>query len=150
MAKSSTSDGSGNQSGAMPFGDIFEVMRQFKMPGVDVEAMMARERSNMEALQQANQVAFDGMQALANRQAEMLREAMETWQQSARDAVGSGVSPESAKQSADMARKAFEQALANMRELAEMSAKTQREAFDVVRQRFEASLEELKAGITQK
>lgn len=147
MAKSSTTGGSG---AGMPFGDIFETMRQFKMPGLDIEAMMARERSNMEALQQANQVAFDGMQAMANRQAEMLREAMEAWQQSARDAVGSGVSPESAKQSADLARKAFEQALANMRELAEMSAKTQREAYDIVRQRFEASLAELKAGSGQK
>ena len=44
------------------------------------------------------------------------------------------------KKRADLAKEGFEKALANMRELAEMTTQSQKEAFDVVR-RIEENME---------
>lgn len=55
----------------------------------------------------------------------------------------------SAKQ-AEVARKAFEQALANMRELAEMVNKSNADAFAIINKRVTDSLQELKALVAAK
>ena len=46
-----------------------------------------------------------------------------------------------AKKRGELAKEGFEKALADMRELAEMATKSQKEAFDVVRKRFEENVE---------
>ena len=58
---------------ANPFGDFTKMLEQFKLPGFDVPAIMEARRKDMEALVQANQTAFQGMQSLAQKQADMLR-----------------------------------------------------------------------------
>ena len=58
----------------MDFGKFAE---QFKMPGVDSKALIEAQRKNVEAMTQANRVALEGVQAIAQRQAEILRQAME-------------------------------------------------------------------------
>jgi phasin family protein len=50
----------------------------------------------------------------------------------------------------DLASHAFETALSNMRELAEMAAKSQKEAFEVIRKRVEENLAALSAPGTDK
>ena len=48
------------------------------------------------------------------------------------------------KKRADLAKEGFEKALANMRELAEMATKSQKEAFEVVRKRIEENVESIR------
>jgi phasin family protein len=50
----------------------------------------------------------------------------------------------------DLAAHAFETALSNMRELAEMAIKSQKEAFDVIRKRVEDNLAALRDPGTDK
>jgi phasin family protein len=50
---------------------------------------------------------------------------------------------------AELARKAFEQALANMRELAEMVSKSNTEAFAIINKRVTESLQELKSLVAK-
>ena len=45
------------------------------------------------------------------------------------------------KKRPDLAKEGFEKALANMRELAEITTQSQKEAFDVVRKRIEENVE---------
>jgi phasin family protein len=45
------------------------------------------------------------------------------------------------KKRADLAKEGFEKALANMRELAEITTQSQKEAFDVVSKRIEENME---------
>ena len=58
--------------------DMFKSFGQFKAPGFDFEAMMATQRKNMEAATAANQRAFEGMNAMMSRQAEVVRESTES------------------------------------------------------------------------
>ena len=128
----------------MPFMDVNQLLEQFKVPGVDVNALMEARRKDIEALVTANRQAYEGMQLLAHRQAEMLKEAMAEWQ-AVTDEMMSTQSPgASAAKQAELGKQTFEKALANMRELAEIATKSQSEAWEVVTRRFHENLEELK------
>src|SRR5580765_7484159 len=128
----------------MPFMDVNQLLEQFKVPGVDVSAIMEARRKDIEAVVAANRQAYEGMQLLGQRQTEMLNEAMAEWQAATKDMM-SAQSPEAgAAKQAELGQQAFQKALANMRELAEMATQSQTQAWAVVNRRFHESLEELK------
>ena len=120
--------------GETPFFDFTKLMSQFQLPGVDFATPVDRERKNIEALAKANRIAFEGWQRLVRRQAEMLQETM-------KKVVADASQQDAKKKRADLAKEGFEKALANMRELADMGSKSQREAFEVVRKRIEQNME---------
>ena len=120
--------------GKMPNFDFTKLMKDFKLPGVDLATIMDREKKNIEALTEANRVAFEGWQALVRRQAEILQESI-------KQAVGTVQGEDAGTKRMDLAAHAFQTALSNMRELAEMAAKSQKEAFDIIRKRVEENLE---------
>ena len=121
-------------AGETPFFDFTKLMSQFQLPGVDFATLVDRERKNIEALAKANRIALEGWQRLVRRQAEMLQETM-------KKVVAGAEQEDGKKKRADLAKEGFEKALANMRELAEMGSKSQREAFEVVRKRIEENVE---------
>ncbi|PWV63448.1 phasin family protein [Plasticicumulans acidivorans] len=131
--------------------DVSKMLGDVKIPGVDVEAIMASQRKNVEALTTANKVALEGMQAVAKRQAEIVSQAMAEVSALAKDLSTLSSNPQelTAKQ-AQLAKDAFEKALANARELAEMVSKSNTEAFAVINQRVNESLEELKSLVAKK
>ena len=73
-----------------PFGDIQKIMDQFKVPGIDVPAIIEARRKDIEALVTANNAAFESMKALGAKQTEMFKQAMQRIQESA-NAAGKGV-----------------------------------------------------------
>ena len=60
--------------------DVQKMMGEFKLPNVDVDAVVAAQKKNIEALTSANQLAVEGMQAIARRQAEIMRQTVEELQ----------------------------------------------------------------------
>jgi len=120
-------------AGETPFFDFTKLMSQFQLPGVDFATLVDRERKNIEALAKANRIAFEGWQRLVRRQAEMLQETM-------KKVVADASQEDAKKKRADLAKEGFEKALANMRELAEITTHSQKEAFDVVRKRIEENV----------
>jgi len=135
-------------AGMWPGFDIGELLGQFRLPGVDVDTFIEQHRANIEAVQEANRIAFEGWQSLLTRQAEMMREAVETWQ---KDFAEGFKAPEQAmSKQVEVAQQAMEKALANMRELAEMASKSQREAAEVVSKRFQGSLDSLRKQLQPK
>jgi len=137
MADENANSSSGD-FGKMPSFDFTKLMKDFELPGVDLAAIMDRERKNIEALTEANRVAFEGWQALVRRQAEILEESI-------RRAVGTVQGEDAGTKRMDMAAHAFETTLANMRELTEMAVKSQTEAFDIIRKRVGENLAALGA-----
>ena len=129
-----TDDSKSGKAGDMPLFDFTKMLSQFRIPGVDFTAIVDRERKNIEALTAANKIAFEGWQALIRRQSEILQEAM-------KQAVADASQQDALQKRADLAKERFEGALNNMRELAEMATKSQKDAFDVVRKRVEENME---------
>ncbi|MCX2862532.1 phasin family protein [Paucibacter sp. PLA-PC-4] len=112
---------------ANPFGDVKQMMEKFKMPGIDMSAIVEARRQDIEALTEANKAVFEAMQALAAKQAAMMAEAMQGM------LGGSGIS-DPVKQTALM-RETFETALADMKGLADTFRQAQAEAMAQIGQR---------------
>ena len=126
-----------------PFVDITKLMEQFKLPGVDIPAIVEARRKDIEALTEANRIAFEGMQALAQKQAEILQKSMQD-AQATMQGMAAGPSAASAGNPGELIQQAFQKALANMRELAEMAGKSQAQAIEVVSKRVQENIEETK------
>ena len=129
-----------------PFADLTKMLEQFKVPGVDMSSIVESRRKDIEAIVEANKTAYESMQALARKQTEMLTQAMQDIQQAARDASTGVAFTDPAKASA-AARKAIEKAIADMKELAELLAKSNTEAAEIVSKRVSASFDELKGAL---
>ena len=108
-----------------PFGDVTKMMEQFKMPGIDMTAIVQAQRKGIESLVEANTAAVQSMQALAKRQTEMMTEAMQDMQHAAKNGIGGMTDP---TKQAELVRKGFEKTLAGMKELAEMARQAQSDA----------------------
>ena len=130
--------------------DMSKMLGDVKIPGFDMQAVMDAQRKNIEALTAANQAAVQGMQAVAQRQAEILSQSLNEVSSIAQQLAGAGNPQEMTAKQAELVRKAFEQALANMRELAEMVSKSNTEAFAIINKRVTESLQELKGVVTPK
>jgi len=110
---------------------------------VDIGALMEARRKDVEALTQANQIAYASMQALATREAEILQQTMAEWQGAMAGMAGKSPTEMAAK-STELATQAFGRALTNMRELAEMASKSQAQTYEVLNRRFQENLEDLR------
>jgi phasin family protein len=127
---------------ANPFGDLYKLVEQFKVPGVDMDAIVESRRKDMDALIATNQATLDSMQLLGKKQAEILTQALQSVKDNAQTVVKSGADP--AKQ-AELARKAYEKAVAQMTELSDMARKAQADAMAGITARAQQSVQELKA-----
>ena len=132
------------------FMDPTKLMGEFKLSGVDMEKVVASQRRNLEALTAANQLAVEGMQAIARRQAEIFRQVMEEGSAAMKDVMGAGSPEDKAARQTELTKEAFKRAIGNMRELAEMVAKSQNEAFEVINKRVTDSLDELRDTMAKK
>jgi phasin family protein len=116
--------------------DFATLLGPYSLAGVDYSKILERERKNIAALTEANQVVLEGWRTLIRRQSEIFQETMAQTLTSARK-------QDAAKSRADLAKEGFEKALDNMREIASITTKYQHEAFDVVHRRLSEYMEDL-------
>jgi phasin family protein len=121
-----------------PFGDLTKMLEQFKVPGVDMSALIESRRKDIEAIVEANKTAYDSMQAVARKQTEMLSRAMQDIQAAATTGI-----TDPGKQT-EVARNACLKALEDMKDLAEIARKSQAEAMASITQRANEHVEEIK------
>jgi phasin family protein len=127
--------------------DLLGRMKSFAIPGVDVEAVMATQRKNIEALADASRSALDGAHAVGKRQAEILQETMTQTAHSLEALVKAGSPIDIAAKQVEMMKGGFEKALGNMREIAEMVTKAQQAAVTAISDRVTQSLTELRPAV---
>ena len=127
--------------------DVTKIVEELKIPGLDIESLVTSQRKNIEALTQANKLAFEGVQAVFKRQAEIIRQTLEESASVAQELVEPGNPQDKAIRQTELAKDAFERALSNARELSEIMAKSNGEAFDLLNKRFTQVLDEIKEGI---
>lgn len=130
------------QAFAKPLQEMGERLQQLKLSGA-AGAIAANGRKDLEALIKANQKSYQGLQAVVQRQTEMLRDSIAAWQGTVKSMPGNDPKENIAKLDA-MGRAAFKQALDDIRELADMAAQSQAEAFEIVRGRIASNVDEVK------
>jgi len=134
------------------FGEMFDmkkVMQAFQMPSMDSNVLVEAQRKNVEAIANANRVAFEGAQAVVKRQGEIVRQTM----QDASDAMQAMNGADSAEarvaKQTEAAKNAFQNALTNMHELADMAQKSNTEALSYINKRVTESFDEVRDGMQQ-
>jgi phasin family protein len=124
--------------------DFTKLAAEFKVPGVDLEHVMSAQRKNVEALARANQLAIEGMQTVARRQAEILRAGLEEASALMRDMVAIQDPKDRVARQAEAAKLAIERALGNARELAEIVTRSGNEAFEIISKRVGEGFDEVR------
>jgi len=130
------------------FAEQFKLPEQFKFPGVDSEALIENQRRNLEAVTKANQVAFEGAQAVVQYQAEILRRTMDETTKAVQEMSKPDKIEDVWAKQAELLKGAYEHGLANLRALTELSTKVNTEAADLLTHRVADSLGELKGAFT--
>jgi phasin family protein len=111
---------------------------------------MASQRKNIEAFTKSVQTATEGAAAVARRQAEILGAALEQAKTMMREMTVPGSPGETVAKQTEFAKKAFETAMSNARELAEMVESANREAFEIIRKRTSETLDEIRKSVLKK
>lgn len=131
---------------SMPAGmdlkNIGKMLRDLKLPGLDIKEIVESQRKDIEALAEVSRHARESMESLATRQGEMLKEAMATFQSNVTEG------DKSAAGRAEQAKDALGTAVSNMRELAEMTVQAHQQAFTIIKERMAERLAKItgKAG----
>lgn len=121
--------------------EMMKAMGGMKLP--DLSALAEAQRRNLEALATANRVAMEGAQAVAKRNMEIMQQAMTEMTDAAQKLASGEASPQAkAAQQAEIMKAAYERAVANMREIADLIQKSNGEAVSVLNRRFGEAMEE--------
>jgi phasin family protein len=128
-----------------PFSSVIQMLEQFKVPGIDMSSIIEGGRKDIEALLDANKSAYESMQVVARKQTEILTQAMHNLQEYARTAATGGAGSQ-----AELARKTFQKALADMTDLADTVRKSQADAMSSITQRATQSLQDLRKLVQPK
>nr|MBS0021352.1 phasin family protein [Gammaproteobacteria bacterium] len=140
----------------MPFGELAKTMAelyptqlmeqltktfsQYQLPGG--QALLESTRASVDALAAANKRVLENAQMIMSRQGEILQQTMEE-ASSTLKGLGSESDPKKvAAKQGEILRQVLEKMLDNMREVAEMTVKSNTEAVTTINQRVMASLEE--------
>lgn len=127
-----------------------KILQDYKVPGVDTTAIMESSRKNIEALVVANRQAVEGLQAVVSRQGEILRETASETAVALKQLSSGGNPADVVSKQVELLNPALERVLSNARELAEMVQKSNTDAFETIKKRFDENLSELKEIAKQK
>jgi phasin family protein len=131
--------------------DMMKMLAEWRVPGMpDVEQLAAAQRRNFEALSAANKVALEGAQAVARRHMEILQQSMSEMTQAMQSMAGAQDPQQRAAKQAEMLKAAYERAVGNMREVADLIQKSNGEALSLLNQRFTEAMDEVKGMMAKK
>jgi len=138
---------------AKPFKGVTERLQAMNIPGMAerlkdmnvqgaASALLDNGRKDLKALVEANEKSYKGLQAVVARQTEMLKSSITDWQGAVQGMPGKDAKENLAKLD-EMARASFKRALDDMKELADLAARSQADAFNVVRERINDNVEQV-------
>ena len=130
--------------------DLRAMLEKLRLPGLDAAWLLDSRRKDVKALIEANQRAYSGFEAVVRRQGEMLAKAMKQLESDTRETFEAQGAGERAGVVSRQAQKAFGQALADMKELAELSVSSNKLVLQALGQRLREGVEESRQRLAPK
>jgi phasin family protein len=125
--------------------DVTKMFADFRFRPFDVEAVWAAQRRNLEALTQANQLAVEGVHALAKRQIEMTQQSLEDLSTLVREMSQPIPAEDRIAKQTEYTKKMIDKGLSHGREIAALAAKAGSEATEVLQKRATEGMDEMRA-----
>jgi phasin family protein len=135
------------QAADFPFAntDLTKAWVNFKLPSLDIGALLETHRKNAAALTSANQVVFDGLKTLAQRQGDLFKTTVDDYSK-VTSAVLAGASFEDrATKQADATRHIYVSTVDRFRELSDIAVKANVTAVDILSARVTEAFDEFRA-----
>ena len=112
--------------------DFSKFAGEFKFPMINVETIVETGRKNFAAMTTATTAAVESIKTIAQRQGDMVRAAMEDFSKHGSDVLGAATIEEKAAKQIDFAKKSYDAAIANTKELTDLYTKGHTEAFETL------------------
>ncbi len=125
--------------------DPLKLAKAFQPLPFDYEAFQATHQRNVKILKVAGEKAGETFQAIATKQAEILRKGFEEATEATREVLRAATPEESAKVQVEITRKAVETQVAHAREVADLAAKANGELVELINARFLDGVAEFQA-----
>ena len=140
--KTSTSSASPNAEALLnPLKGMAERLQNLDLTG-SAGKVLDSSRKDLQALMQANEKSYKGLQTVVQRQTEMIKSAIGEWQTAAKGMPGKDAKENLAKLD-ELGRASFQRAVDDIKELATLAAQSQKDAFEVVRERIQSNVDEV-------
>lgn len=127
--------------------DLLRMFSGLKVPGVNMDALVASQRDNLEALGASNRAALEGMKAVAEWQTKILAETMQELTAAIQGLAAKGSPQQMVANETQLAEKAIETAVKRMQELAEIVTNANKQATDAIVKRIPESLDEIRHAL---
>lgn len=125
--------------------DVTKIFADYRFRPIDVEAVWAAQRRNIEALSQANQLAVEGVNAVAKRQIEMTQQSFEDLSTLVRELTQPASTEDRIAKQTEFTKKMIDKSLSHGREVAALVTKAGSEAAEVLQRRTTEGLDEMRA-----
>jgi phasin family protein len=126
-----------------------KLAEDLKLPRVDTEKLIEAHRKNIDALARSAEAASEGAKALAVKQREIVEEAIRETSAMVREFELESPQDAIAKQS-ELARRAFEAAIRNTGDVAQLVQKSSTDALRIIQGRMQQSFEEIRGSVEKK
>ncbi len=121
-----------------------KMFSDMNLPKVDVDALTASQHKSVEALNVANQMVLDGVRAVAERQSEIIQEAVQK-SSNMFQSMGNVANPQEAvEKQIDLAKGSYDKAVKDMNELGSMISKVNADAIAPISARIQEGFAEAK------
>ena len=128
--------------------EVTKMFSDMKMPGMaampDTQALLNAHKRNLEAMSTANKVALEGAQAVAKRHMEIMQSTMSEISETLRGLSTTESPQDKAQKQTEMLKAAYERAVANTKEMADMIQHANGEALALLNKRFVEAVDEAK------
>lgn len=128
--------------------DFTKNLTGFSFP-FDMKTLMETQTRNLQAITEAQQLAMEGFQAIAQRQSEMVSQMVQDNTALAQEVMSESSPEQKIAKQADIMKKVYERSIRDLKEIGELINKSNEDAADVLSKRVSASLTELKTAVSK-
>ena len=125
--------------------DMTKMLQSMKVPAVPAtNELMEAHKRNLEAMSAANRIALEGAQTVARRHMEIVQQTMAELSESLRAMASVEAPAEKAAKQTELLKGAFERAVSNTKELADLIQHANAEAVGLLNKRVADAMDEAK------
>ena len=112
---------------------------------IDADKVLAAQQRNIDAFANASQIVVDGAKALAKRQSEIVQSSVDQWMAASQGTFSMKPGEFVPADQLNKVKSAYESAMANSKDMADIAMKAQSEAAAVLTKCFMANIDDMKA-----
>ena len=138
-----------------PFAELFsqqdfaKAFENFQNAPFDFKDVLETQQKNIQTLNAAQQLAMENLQAIAQRQSEIISQMVEGNSELAKGFMGEGTPEEKIAANAKAFKTIYERTVKNMTELSDMVNKSNLETTNLINKRISATMNEIQESLNK-